>query len=221
MAYSAPFWRLVLIGDLYTDVFNTTLSLVPSGGSAPAVTQADADALATAITTFWAQDTTGGGWNITASARLTGWKLNRIGTDGRYMDPGTIEHVLPSPVAGGGPIGAAPQLAQAATIRGANERAAAGRGRMFFPVSAYGMSVESDGRISSAEAGVLAQIFHGFLQNIDGVLIDRSIPLLAGIASKTGAGAFQVMSRVSVGRTVDTIRSRRNRLPEAAEYYPV
>jgi hypothetical protein len=220
MAYPAPFWRLVLIGNLYTDVFNTTLSLVPSGGAVPAVTQADADAMATAITQFWAQDTAGGGWGITSAAALTSWKLNRIGTDGRYMDAGTIEHILPSPLAGDGPTGAPAQLAQAATIRGANERLKAGRGRMFFPVTTYGVSVESDGRINAAEAGVLAQNFHVFLQNLDGVLIDRSIPALAGIASRTGAGAFQVMARVSVGRTVDTIRSRRNRIPEQPEFYP-
>jgi len=40
---------------------------------------------------------------------------------------------------------------------------------------------------------------------------------VAGIASRAGTGAFQGVQRVTVGRVVDTMRSRRSTLKEEPE----
>lgn len=221
MAYPGTFYRLVLLGNLYADTFNTTLAFVPTGGSSvPEIDQSFLDDLAVPIAAWWPLTTASNGIGITQNAALTGFKLNRIGPDGKYVDPETLEHTFTTPIAGGGPTGTAPQLALACTIRGANERARAGRGRMYLPSNSYS-AVGVDGRMLIGNAANAAQRFHQFLQNMDGVFIDNSVPALAGIASKSGAGGFQVMNSVSVGRVVDTIRSRRSKLEEDPQYFPV
>lgn len=220
MPYPAPFHRLVMIGTLYTDdIFNVTLSFTPSGaGTLPAVTQTLADAVLAEVAEWWAQAVIGspntGGIGITQSAKLTSIKLNRIGTDGRYMDPETVEAIT-APVAGSQGTFPPPQLTIAATIRGALERSRAGKGRMFFPPSVYTPAVGAvDGKLTTTQATAYGQGVVNLLAALNDVYFAASIPAVAGIASEAGAGAFQTVEKVTVGRVVDTMRSRRNKLDE-------
>lgn len=224
MGYPAPFHKLVMIGDLYTDVFNVTLSMIPVGGGAlPAVTQSLVDAVGVYCADWFnngigtAPSTGIGIFNV---AKLTSVKLNRIGTDGRYVDPETREYVLPVPVSGTNVGTPPPQLSLAATLRGPNERARAGKGRMFFPVSVSAAGVGADGRITAVQAKNYASGVYALLTGINDVYLTAGVTAVAGIASKTGAGAFQAMGSVSCGRVVDTIRSRRSALDEAPEFWP-
>jgi hypothetical protein len=52
------------------------------------------------------------------------------------------------------------------------------------------------------------------IAGINDVMLTSSIQAVAGVASKAGAGAFQTVVQVSVGRVVDTMRSRRNKIQE-------
>jgi len=221
MAYAGQFLRLVLIGTIYDDIFNTTVSLVPvSGSTVTRPTTALLTDLAVPIQAFWSNPQTSGGINITSSARLTSFKLNRIGPDGRYVDDTVYEHVFTGGIAGAGTSGQPAQIAMAATLRGLDERARAGKGRMYFPANNNTDVLGSDGRIIAGNAQQAAQRIYSFLQNIDGVLIDSSWDAKVGIASRSGTGAFQGLARVTVGRVPDTIRSRRSKLDEDPQPYP-
>lgn len=216
--YPAAFHRVVLIGELYGDSFNTTLSMVPTGGTAiPAVTQTLCDNVAAAVAAFWPKMTAatpGSGLELLAAARLSSVKVNRIGPDGRYVDALARETVL-TPLAGPGSVRMPPQLACAATLRGPNPRAKAGRGRMYFPPSSwFASSLGTDGRISSTAATNHANGVVGLLQDLNDVYLSAGVVAVAGIASKAGTGAFQPVVQVTVGRVLDTIRSRRNKLDE-------
>jgi hypothetical protein len=218
MVYPAPFYRLVILGTIYNDVFNTTLSFIPAGGgTVPPSTQALSDAMGAAVRAWWSlppSQTPGGGAELIAASRLTGVKFNRIGADGRYLDD-PIETVL-TPIGGGaGNIQVPPQLSVAATLRGPNERQRAGRGRMYLPPTASTtQGIGTDGRMAITAATNVAAGVVTLIQNLNDVTFAASVPAVAGIASKAGAGAFQAVERVTVGRVVDTIRSRRNKLSE-------
>lgn len=219
MSYAAPFHRLVMIGELYSDVFNVTLTIMPTGGGViPAVTQSLADSARATIATWWPKlrsTSAGAGIEMSPDCKLTSIKLNRIGTDGKYMDATAIESVLTTPVAGGGTGRQAAQLTVAATLRGTNPRGRAGRGRMYFPPGGWYQGVlAADGRLPATEATNYARGVVTLIQNINDVYVAAGVAAVAGIASKAGAGAFQPVDSITVGRVIDTMRSRRNKLPE-------
>lgn len=219
MAYAAPFHRLVLIGNLYADTFNTTLSIMPAGGSSlGAVTPELLEDMATFIASWYPRtlgDAGPFGLSLIGAAALTSIKLNRIGTDGRYMDAEAMEHEYPSPIPGGGAGTPPAQLSIAATLVGPAPRARAGKGRMFFPPSNIVGTVGADGRLTTTNVTRYANGVHDLLAGINDVYFaSAGFSAVAGIASEVGAGAFQAVTEIRVGRTVDTIRSRRNRISE-------
>lgn len=223
MVYPASFHRIVAIGNLYADTFNFTLSMVPAGGgSLPAVSDTLVAAVGATVADWFNNPMTAGsetGINIASVCALTSVKVNRIGPDGRYVDAETKEHVLTTPVAG--PYGTViqPQLSVALTLRGANERARAGRGRIFFPPSENCGGTLTDGRVSVAKTLSHAKGGLHLLSMINDTYIAQGVNAVAGIASKVGSGAFQPVVQVSAGRVVDTIRSRRSKLDEDPQYW--
>lgn len=223
MTYAGQFHRLVIVGDLYADTFNTTLAMVPAGGgSLPAVTPPLLAAVADVVATWFPKPLAGAsndGIGIMSMCKLTSIKLNRIGVDGRYVDDETLEHVYPTPIAGGYATVVQPQLTLAMTLRGTQERSRAGKGRMYFPPSAAVGLMGSDGRIPAATALSHAKGGLFLLSAINDAYIAQGVNAVAGIASRQGTGAFQGVAQVSVGRVIDTIRSRRNKLPEDPQYW--
>lgn len=222
MSYPSAFHRLVMIGNLYSDTWNTTLSMIPisGGGALPAVS----DELLEDVGVFvgdWFNNTLTSlaGIGIIQACTLTSVKLNRIGTDGKYVDAEAKEHVFSTPIAGSVNVTPPPQLTVATTLRGTNERARAGRGRMYFPPSGLCVSVQSDGRLTGADALSYAKGSLALLSGLNDVYLSAGVGAVAGIASKQGTGAFQGVAQVSVGRVVDTIRSRRNKQQEAPEFW--
>jgi len=218
MAYPAPFHRLVLIGSLYGDSFNTTMSIIPVGGETlPAVSEDLIEAVADFVRLWWdnpLSSTPPYGCGISQKAILQSIKLNRIGTNGRYQDPVAREFVLTTPIPGA-QAGAPPaQLSLAATFRGVNERARAGKGRMYFPPSAVTEVMQADGRISTTAATQYGNGVGALVGGLNDVYLTEGVVGVVGIASNVGTGAFQGVQKITIGRTVDTIRSRRNKIPE-------
>jgi hypothetical protein len=211
------------MGNLYSDTFNTTLSMIPTGGgSLPAVSDELLEGVATAVETWFNAGLVSPwtGIGITSRATLTGIKLNRIGTDGRYVDAETKEHTYPSPVPGGwSGTNVAPQLTLALTLRGSNERARAGRGRMYLPPSVSISALGADGRLTVTDALNVAKGGLFLLGAVNDVYLTEGVNAVAGIASKQASGAFQGVAQVSVGRVVDTIRSRRNKQDEDPQFW--
>lgn len=210
MPYPGQFHRLVVMGTLYTDVFNFSMSIVPhdGDGTMPAVSDAQLLAVANVVGTWWPKTTAALGSGAITAARLTGIKLNRIGADGRYVDEVTKEHTYPSAIAGTG-VGVMPaQVALAVTLRTAIDRGRASKGRFYLPPTDQVVSnIGSDGRISVGGALGTATAARALINSINATydLVGR-----VGVASNAGVGRFEIVTKVSVGRVPDTIRSRRS-----------
>lgn len=219
MVYPKAFHKLVIMGSLYADTFNTTLSIVPLFSENIAEPSGSlVSNVSTAVRLWWARNLSsspGGGCAISSKAILTGIKLNRIGPDGRYVDADAHESILGTPVPGIGSALVPAQLSLVATLRCPDERGLAGRGRMYVPPSdAVSMPLGADGRVSVVNATNHAQGVASLIRDINEAYEGLSINAVAGVASKTGAGRFQIITDVSAGRVVDTMRSRRNKLDE-------
>lgn len=218
MAYPAPFHRIVMIGSLYSDIFNVTMSMVPSlGNPVPASSDELAEAVGTFVGNWWNDPLNVApphGPGMIQSAILTSVKVNRIGTDGKYVDAQTFEHVLPEALPGNSVNTPPPQLSVAATWRGSNPRGLAGKGRAYFPPAHFCGTMGADGRISVIQATQYGEAMARLVAGLNDVYITEGVPCVAGIASNTRSGAFQPIVDVTIGRTVDTIRSRRNKIPE-------
>lgn len=217
MAYPAAFHRLVVLGTLYTDErFNFTMSIVPTGGGdLPPVDQSLCDAVTAHVASWFG--TSGGGTTgpgIISQARMTGAKLNRIGPDGKYADPETVETILGSPIPGAGSALIPAQLACAVTLQTAVPRGRGSKGRFYLPVLNTFSSVGADGRMTSTQADQLAGACAYLINEIND---EYAGVARVGVASNIGAGIFRPAVTVRVGRVPDTIRSRRSSLPEAWE----
>lgn len=218
MTYPGFFHRLVLMGTLYQDTFNTSLSIIPSGigdfGASVEVTPTLLADVAADVGAWWNNATAGAGSGAIQSARLTGIKLNRINAAGKYQDATTYEHTYTSPIAGINSAVIAPQLAVVATLRTAIPRGRASKGRMYLPpTQAIGTLVAGDGRSSAAQALTQANGVKALIVALNATYASEGGGIV-GVASDAGTGAFQAVTEVSVGRVPDTIRSRRNKQDE-------
>lgn len=215
MPYPGQFHRLVLIGSLQAaqDTWNTSLSIVPSALGElgmPAVDDATLDAVATAVRA-WFVAAIPDGPNAINGIHLTSIKLNRIGTDGRYVDPVTKEHVYTTPGQGSSSVTAFPQLTVVATLLTALERGRASKGRMYLPPTQAGALAQSDGRLSDSYALAQANSVKTLINTLNGIytLIGK-----VGVASDAGSGRFEHVTGVKCGRVIDTMRSRRSSFDE-------
>lgn len=218
MVYPAQFHRLVLIGNQFGDIFNTTLSIAKDGaGDMDHVSDTLLAAVAAAVADWW-DDTGVNGPEVAGQAKLTSIKLNRIGTDGKYTAGSTMEHVYGTPIPGAGTSAfIPPQLATVATLRTAVERGKASKGRMFLPVCNGFSVVASDGRATLANALRCAQGVASLIDRLN--TIYNSPPGVAtpghvAVMSNIGSGTTRTVTSVTVGRVTDTMRSRRSSLLE-------
>ena len=212
--YGTPFTRVQVFGSLYTaEAFSFTLSFA-GGGAVARPSQAQADAVGAAVTAFWRQSVD----HIVASpARLQGLKVARIGADGKYIDNDATQWAAPdvNGIPGSGSNTPAPQLALAVSLRGANPRGAAGRGRFYLP--APHAAIQNDGRISE-DAATDAAVAASIMVQAMGTALGLSAYVVGKATPKGRGPARQEVQGVAVGRVLDTIRSRRTSLPEEHEY---
>jgi len=223
--YPGDFVRLVIIGKQWDDDFNTTLSFVPtSGGSlgVQPITDAFIASVASVIGTWWNAAPSSTGPGFLYQALLTSIKLNVIDSAGHYRDPDAKEYTYATPVRGATTSSDVrpPQLTIVHTLEGAAPRALAGRGRMYLPPQVYS-PLAVDGRLSTGNAAATAGALKTLINSLNSLFAADAtgdeVDLSAGIASNTRSGAFQVAEGVSVGRVVDTMRSRRNKFQEDRE----
>jgi hypothetical protein len=222
MAYPSTFHRVVVIGNLYTEKFNWSFNIIPKEvrimGAEP-VTQAWCSQIATLIGDWW-RDTSPLGTPIGGftSAGITSVKVNRIGTDGKYSDDVTREHIFGSPQSGNTAGQPPAQLATAVTLRTSVERGRASKGRFYLPVLSGWVALGTDGRATAAAAGIAASATVRLLNSVNDLYdvlpsTDTS-RMRVGVASDIGSGTFREATRVEVGRVPDTMRSRRSSLAE-------
>jgi len=222
MVYPGDFVRLVIIGNQFDDVFNTTLSFVPSVPGVlgvSVVTPTLLSGVASTIATWWNGAIVGDHPNFLFQDVLTGIKLNVIDETGHYRDPETMEHVYTTPVHGATTSSNVkpPQETIVHTIETGIPRGLASRGRMYLPPQLWA-PVAADGRISVSNAtnsaAALGKLITSLNALFDTDATGDETQLRAGVASNTRSGAFRVATSVSVGRVIDTMRSRRNKFQE-------
>lgn len=215
MAYPKPFYRIVIGGTIYSETWNTSLSVYAADDQpvSPALLAAVADSVAD-----WYSDGNAAGGQFHTQAPLTYVKVNRIGTDGRYMDPESMTHVYPTPIPGGGAgTGVAPQIAIVASLKTDFERGLASKGRMYLPPATGFINPSSDGRATTLSAERVAGSVSTLINRVNTdfeTVNGGDFGGTVAIISDKGAGAFHFVTSVVVGRVLDTMRSRRSSLDE-------
>jgi len=160
-------------------------------------------ALAAVIKTWWATGQVG------ANGTLDYVKYNRVGMDGKYVNTYSSTFEVAPPIPGNGASEPrAPQIAIVATLETGFTRGLAHRGRIFLPTPSAGPG--SDGRIAASNASNLAQKVASLITALNGV---EGYGTTCVYSSVVG-GANRPVTAVTVGRTLDTMRSRRRSLPE-------
>lgn len=204
MAYPSSFLRLVMSGPLYTlERWSMSLSLMRDfAPTAEAPTEVPQGVI-TAVETFI------GSSIMDNAVQLDLIKLNEIGTDGRYVNQSeTVLFDYTTPITATGNANIPPQTAIVATLRTAKARGLANSGRIFLPCPAFTPGV--DGRITAANAVTIANQVTTFLSDLNAAMPEWRVC----VASDVREGDFNAVTHVEVGRTYDTVRSRRTSLPE-------
>jgi hypothetical protein len=210
MAYTTPLALLTFGGPLFdgTEEWSCGLRLAGAGAEAASDEAADqvlCNSYADAISTSWSTK-----YISRPDAKLAWVKFNRVGLDGKYRFEYTLRKDFAAPVAGNGtstdrfPA----QISLVATLRTASRRGLANAGRIYLP--APSTMLDSDGRIQAQQRG---QVMQGVVHLLDGInAVDASLHI--AIASKVRTGATKRVTRVEIGRVLDTMRSRRSSLVE-------
>lgn len=161
----------------------------------------------TALTNFWlAID------NFVGTATtLKFFKANRVGVDGKYIDPTTNEKNMGG-LTGQGGTNRQNQLGQVVTWTTAIARGRASKGRIFTPCNLFVIDATT-GQIPIADAQTIANAAKAFITALN----TAAAPLLleAAVMSNVGTGVSQEITGTKVGRVTDTQRRRRNKAIEA------
>jgi hypothetical protein len=199
----APHYRVQWGGGIFTasnggmqvEVWSNTLSLLATGGLDPA---SGIEGIADALTAFHASAFT----SIDSRCALQYVKVNQIGADGKYVSQNTNVVVRNQRGASQGaePIQSALRVSLDDGSR--NPRA---RGGWYIPC--FTGAIQSDWQVSEAIAEQVA----GRVQTLLAALNAPNQTVV--IASRVGA-SLTTVTRLRVGRQVDTIRRRRNAIPE-------
>lgn len=209
MAYPHSFLRLVALGDIYSvETFSFSLSLSPV---APTEVPDDVpDGVMDAVETFF----TSSGL-ISQRCRLQSLKLNEIGEDGRYVNNDTVQRSYDAPVPGASPANPPAQVALVVSLATALARGRGHAGRFYVPACA--LQVGTNGTTGSANALTVAQQAWTMLTAIETALPGYQVAVMSDI----GAGKAVPVTAVRVGQVLDTIRSRRDKLPEEYVTFPI
>lgn len=170
----------------------------------------DESAVTAAIATWF-----GRGY-IAGNVLLTDWRAYDIGTDGKMVGNGPLLHdASGDAIHGTGAVKYPTQIALVITLK-ANNRGPAQYGRMFMPGPV--MDLQTDARISDAVAGEVGDFTGLFLKDVSDAIDAVDLNQTSGVNISShgggGAGTLQVIDHVEVGRTLDTLRTRRNQLVE-------
>jgi hypothetical protein len=202
MAFPGQHMLLSFGGPLYVgEQWSVSLRSTPNFADGDT---AGLDAIAQAVSTWF----TTGAPIIGAAARLAYVKFNRIGPDGKYVGA-TTNRVDFTPVRGGNTVAThPPQISLVATLETGVTRGLANRGRMFLPCPVAG--VDGNGRISANAALEVATKVAGLLSTLNALTPYGE----TRVYSAVGSGASRLVTGVTVGRVLDTMRSRRTSITE-------
>lgn len=180
-----------------------------TGDSEP--TQGMVDAAFTAAKSWYSAASTAGGYFPTSDS-ITFAKLAVVNPDGKYPSD-FVPLVSTGAAATGGFSGAVifpPQIACVATLRTDVPRGYANSGRVYLPRT--GIALQTDSTITTANATNIATLFAGFIRDLNNIAGLGRVLVLSKVQP---AGGSHAVTRVEVGRVLDTQRRRRRAIPEA------
>jgi hypothetical protein len=196
--------RLVVSGPLFsTERWSTSLSFSDFGEATAAPETVSAGVLAAVEGLIYNS-------SFGDVVGIDSVKLNEIGTNGRYTGNETVEHIYTTPVHGSGSYAGVAQIAAVASLITGAARGYACRGRMFLPPPVYAGNIGTDGRMTTGNQTSLSNLVTAFLNALNTELD----PFRVVVASNVGTGFIREVKAARVGRTLDTMRSRRTSIPE-------
>lgn len=207
MTYAQPHYLLSFGGPLRSSGEQWSMGLRVLGSVlTPAAELTQLEALRTALASAWTAQA------ISSSAAQLEWcKYNQIGLDGRYVRAVTNRYDWATPVNGGGAAtNVYPnQISLAVSLTTAFNRGLANMGRIYFPLPS-GAIDPGTGVMNPPAQELMRGHASGFIDALNAVITHGAI----GVASKVRTGAQHTVTGVSVGRVLDTMRSRRTSLTE-------
>lgn len=166
---------------------------------------------AAALSAWWIQ--AGNRLNSTRTGLVT-VKLNRVGTDGKYQRSYTNRIDYTTPKAGATSGSWPNQIAWVTTLETGAARGLAHRGRLFWPCPS--VAIGADGVVTQADALVGANLMAGLVNSLNAVRPGARVHVYSsGSEAKGLPGTARAVTGVTVGRVLDTVRTRRRQLAEA------
>lgn len=150
------------------------------------------------------------GAGIHAAATLKEVKFASINALGKYNEDPYVVNVVDTQGGGQGGALRPPQVALAVSLMTAR-RGASGRGRFYIPLPSMNLSV-ADLTIAADQADLVQASAAALVNNINNAPGIDVLGLQVIVASTKGFNTE--VTGVRVGRVMDTIRSRRNAIPE-------
>jgi hypothetical protein len=205
MTFARPHGLITFLGDAWTQQEEWQIGLRVDSTDVP--TEAELVALADAYAAFHTHTDV----DIDGAARFLGVKWAPQDTSGRYPAEGeSVTYFRPTPLPGGGGAGNSyPQLSIVVTLGTALPRGRGSMGRFYPPPSTQ--RVDTDGRIPATNATLYATAAATFIDQVNAVDVGQ---VCVFSNPDDGAGPVQPVTRIRVGRVVDTQRRRRNQIPE-------
>lgn len=213
-----PVWprhnRFVVRGSLGTgkEIWSNTLhfpSVITAGpdNNPPDWDEAD---VSTAVAAFY------GSLNFCDSMKVTDWRGYSIQTTGKLSPTDTpTRHDYTTPIPGGaGLVKYPPQIAQVLSLH-ANARGPAQRGRIYLPMP----TVSIDGgtfEMATVDAQGMLTAFKTYVNALLNAMYG-STTIGEGLINVSGGpavGTLQKVTEIRMGRVLDTVRTRRNKLLE-------
>jgi hypothetical protein len=211
MAYPDPHWLLTFGGSLPGgEQWTCTARLAGVHVTTSALGQAACDAYASAIDGWWTDAVM-----ISHMVKLGTVKLNWVDTAGHYIDTWTNRTDFdPEHANSGGMWEQHPnQIAWVVSLGTAATRGHAHAGRMFLPIPAP--KLEANGTVSTTDTGIGLLSAKDLINAINGV---TEVSAHVCIMSKIGSGTANAVTKVGLGRALDTMRSRRRSVPEGTTW---
>lgn len=222
MPYAHNVHRVTISGTSFggAEQWSTGFYVGAVGEGVSNPTQAFADAIRTAWTTFFTATST----SVTSAWKTENVKVAQVGTDGKTFPENVV--YAPYGTAISGPAGVnifPPQISLAASLENAGARGLAAKGRMYLP--GIGLSLGSNGQITPAQALAICNNFKAFIDSVNAAAPLGAKVILASQGRRTknpdgsysvvpGTSVNAVVNRVRVGSAFDTQRRRRNQLVE-------
>lgn len=185
------------------EIWSTSVRCIPAAPVTQEELQAYCDGPLLDAATTWLSSADAG---FSEAVSLGYVKANRIGANGKYIDPITAEHIVPAPTVLGSGTPMPFQISCVVSLR-APGRGAGTHGRMYIPNQNKG--VDNHGQYQVAGLGTTLSTTVDFLNALSTA---GDVNLHPAIVS--AKGPYNLVSSVEVGSVPDTQRRRRNALVE-------